>query len=234
MRITKSKRGIAIAAASLAALSTGGAAVAATQTDSPAASSKTIVASAAKQVGVSESALTAALIKSEETQIDAQVTAGRLTQAEADEIKQRLESGDVPLVGIGMGFGDHHDGPGHGGPGHDLAAASTYLGVSEATIRSDLDGGKTLAQIATANSKTVDGLVTALVAAEKSELDAAVTSGKITQTQEAAMLVNSKQHITDEVNGKRPSGPFPGFERTDGAGDGPTAPAPDATLTPVA
>ena len=234
MRITKSKRGIAIAAASLAALSTGGAAVAATQTDSPAASSKTIVASAAKQVGVSESALTAALIKSEETQIDAQVTAGRLTQAEADEIKQRLESGDVPLVGIGMGFGDHHDGPGHGGPGHDLAAASTYLGVSEATIRSDLDGGKTLAQIATANGKTVDGLVTALVAAEKSELDAAVTSGKITQTQEAAMLVNSKQHITDEVNGKRPSGPFPGFDRTDGPGDGPTAPAPDATLTPVA
>ena len=234
MRITKSKRGIAIAAASLAALSTGGAAVAATQTDSPAASSKTIVASAAKQVGVSESALTAALIKSEETQIDAQVTAGRLTQAEADEIKQRLESGDVPLVGIGMGFGDHHDGPGHGGPGHDLAAASTYLGVSEATIRSDLDGGKTLAQIATANGKTVDGLVTALVAGEKSELDAAVTSGKITQTQEAAMLVNSKQHITDEVNGKRPSGPFPGFDRTDGPGDGPTAPAPDATLTPVA
>ena len=234
MRITKSKRGIAIAAASLAALSTGGAAVAATQTDSPAASSKTIVASAAKQVGVSESALTAALIKSEETQIDAQVTAGRLTQAEADAIKQRLESGDVPLVGIGMGFGDHHDGPGHGGPGHDLAAASTYLGVSEATVRSELDGGKTLAQIATANGKTVDGLVTALVAAEKSELDAAVTSGKITQTQEAAMLVNSKQHITDEVNGKRPSGPFPGFDRTDGPGDGPTAPAPDATLTPVA
>ena len=208
--------------------------MAATQTDSPAASSKTIVASAAKQVGVSESALTAALIESEETQIDAQVTAGRLTQAEADAIKQRLESGDVPLVGIGMAFGDHHDSPGHGGPGHDLAAASTYLGVSEATVRSELDGGKTLAQIATANGKTVDGLVTALAAAEKSELDAAVTSGKITQTQEAAMLVNSKQHITDEVNGKRPSGPFPGFDRVDGPGDGPTAQAPDATLTPVA
>ncbi len=235
MRITKTKRGIAIAAASLAALGTTGAAVAATQTDSPSATSKAIVASAAQDVGVSESALTAALVKAEEAQIDAQVTAGKLTQTQADAIKKRLESGTVPLVGIGMGMGmgGRHGGPGHGGPGRNVAAVASYVGVTEATVQSELQGGKTLAQIATAHGKTVDGLVAALVSAEKTKLDAAVTSGKITQAQEDAMLVNGKQHVTDEVNGKLPSGPPFGLGGPRGPGDGtaPPAPAPDTTTS---
>lgn len=231
MRITKTKRGIAIAAASLAALGTTGAAVAATQTDSPAATSKAIVASAAQDVGVSESALTAALVKAEEAQIDAQVTAGKLTQTQADAIKKRLESGTVPLVGIGMG--GPHGGPGHGGPGRNVAAVASYVGVTEATVQSELQRGKTLAQIATAHGKTVDGLVAALVSAEKTKLDAAVTSGKITQAQEDAMLVNGKQHVTDEVNGKLPSGPPFGLGGPRGPRDGtaPPAPAPDTTTS---
>ena len=235
MRITKTKRVIAIAAASLAALGTTGAAVAAAQTDSPSATSKAIVASAAQDVGVSEAALTAALVKAEEAQIDAQVTAGKLTQTQADAIKKRLESGNMPLVGIGIGIGmgGHHGGPGHGGPGRNVAAVASYVGVTEATVQSELQGGKTLAQIATAHGKTVDGLVAALVSAEKTRLDAAVTSGKITQAQEDAMLVNSKQHVTDEVNGKLPSGPPFGLGGPRGPGDGtaPPAPAPDTTTS---
>ena len=230
MRITKTKRGLAIAAASLAALGTAGAAVAATQSDSPAATSKAIVASAAQDVGVSESALTAALVKAEEAQIDAQVMAGKLTQAQADALKQRIESGDVPLVGVGLGMGGRHGGPGHGGPGHNVATVASYLGITKAAVVSELQSGKTLAQIATAHGKTVDGLVTTLVAAEKTELDAAVTSGKITQAQEDAMLVNSKQHITDEVNGKRPTG-GPGMRGPGGPGDAPQAPATTTSTT---
>ena len=102
----------------------------------------------------------------------------------------------------------------HRGRGDDLAAAATYLGVTQAELRTSLESGKTLAQIAGAtNGKTVAGLIDALVAAEKTELAAAVTSGEITQAQSDQMSSTLTAHVTAEVNGTRPDrGPGgPGF-----------------------
>ena len=57
-----------------------------------------------------------------------------------------------------------------------------------ADLRTQLEAGKTLAAIATANGKTADGLKAALTTAAKSDLDAAVTAGKLTQAQEDKIL----------------------------------------------
>ena len=110
----------------------------------------------------------------------------------------------------GPGFG----GPGFGGPGFDgprgggggilaadvLTPAADYLGVSVSTLQSDLKGGKTLAQEATAKSKTASGLVDAIVAAEKKVLDAENGAGWITDAQETNLLANIKDAVTDLVN----------------------------------
>ena len=104
----------------------------------------------------------------------------------------------------GPGFG----GPGFGGPrggGGILAAdvltpAADYLGVSVTTLQSDLKGGKTLAQEATAKGKTTSGLVDAIVAAEKKVLDAENGAGWITDAQETNLLANIKDAVTDLVN----------------------------------
>lgn len=94
-----------------------------------------------------------------------------------------------------------------GGPADDLAAAAAYLGLTDAELKADHDAGKTLAQVAAATSgKSVDGLVAALVAAEKTELDAAVTAGKLTAAQEATIVPTLQQRFTDFVNGVRPAG----------------------------
>lgn len=104
--------------------------------------------------------------------------------------------------GAGHGPGDGHRG-GHGG---DLAAAATYLGVTQADLLTSLQSGKTLAQVAGAtNGKTVAGLIDALVAAEKTELAAAVTAGEITQAQADQMTATLTAHVTAEVNGTRPA-----------------------------
>ncbi|HEY5389939.1 MAG TPA: hypothetical protein VIJ83_05235 [Solirubrobacteraceae bacterium] len=53
-------------------------------------------------------------------------------------------------------------------PGHLGATAARYLGVSLAQLRSELHGGKTLAQLAAATpGKSQDGLAAALVAAKQ-------------------------------------------------------------------
>ena len=89
-----------------------------------------------------------------------------------------------------------------GGHSDKLAAAAAYLGLTVAQIQTSVQAGQTLAQIAAATSgKSVDGLVAALVTAEKAELAAAVTAGKITQAQADAIIPTLTAKVTAFVNG---------------------------------
>ena len=111
----------------------------------------------------------------------------RRRRGHADEgAGRRAEGTDrlrrVPALRRGRGFGHDHHGP-KGFFGGHLAAAATYLGVTEAALRTSLEGGKTLADVAKEKGKTVAGLVDALVADETKELDAAVAAGKLTKAQ---------------------------------------------------
>jgi hypothetical protein len=118
------------------------------------------------------------------------------------------------------GFG----GPGPGGPPHGpggpggplmagLGAAAKYLDLTEAQLRTKLRAGKSLAQVAGDQSKSVDGLKSAIKDAVKSDLDKAVADKRITADQETRMLAELDEHLGDIVNGKpgdRPRPPRPG------------------------
>ena len=107
------------------------------------------------------------LVAAEKTEIATAVTAGRLTQAEADQITPTLTqrftdfvNGTRPAGGPGPGGFGH----GPGAPSDDLAAAATYLGSTAASLLTQLQAGKTLAQVASATSgKSTAGLIAALV-----------------------------------------------------------------------
>jgi hypothetical protein len=206
-------RVIAGAVAGLA-VAGGGAAYAATQLGSPRQENQAVLNDAANQLGVTPTALSAALKKALENRVDAAVAAGRITKAQGDEIKQRIESGDFPIFGApGLGFGFHHA---FGMVGRGLDAAAEYLGLTDDQLRAQLENGKSLADVAKAQDKSVDGLIDALVADAKTKLDAAVKDGRITQSQEDSMLSELKSHITDFVNGTPPPRPAFGFRHFDG------------------
>jgi hypothetical protein len=198
------KRTMAAGAAAVAAVVGTGAAVAATQW-SPKAESDAVLADAAEQLGVEPSELETAIEQALENQLDEAVAAGRLTQEQADALKERIESGDFPLFG-GPGPGGHM----HGGPGHHLDAAAEYLGVTEAELRTELEDGSTLADVAKEKGKSVDGLVDSLVKAAKADVADAVEAGRLTEDQAAEILDGIEDRITDMVNGVRPEGRFPG------------------------
>jgi hypothetical protein len=137
-----------------------------------------------------------------------------------------LAGGGTALANKGNGvahtaktFAQHR---GHHGPGEALDAAATYLGTTSANLLTQLQAGKTLAQIAAAtNGKSVAGLVSALVAAEKTELASAVTANRLTQAQADQIAATLQQHVTDLVNGVRPAGgphgaPFSGHGQAPG------------------
>src|ERR687888_506866 len=125
----------------------------------------------------------------------AAVADGRLTKAQGDELKQRIESGDLPLF-FGPRGGMHE----HFG---ELDAAASYLGLTEAELETQLESGKTLAQVAKDRGKSVDGLIQALVDAATKRLDADVAAGRLTKAQEQQILSGLKDRITAFVNGMR-------------------------------
>ena len=214
------KRKMAAGAAALLAVAGGGAAIAATEL-SPKQESQTILNDAASELGVSPSELSAALKSALEKRVDAAVAAGLISKTQGDEMKQRVESGDFPLFGFGPG-------PGPGGFEHHemfrgLDTAAAYLGISDDELQTQLEDGKSLADVAKANGKSVDGLVDVLVADAKKHLDEAVADGHITKAQETQMLSHVQDGITAMVNGTHPNVvPGPGFgfrHRFDGPPD---------------
>jgi hypothetical protein len=85
--------------------------------------------------------------------------------------------------------------------------------MSVSDLQTDLEAGKTLADEAKAKGKTADGLVQALLAPLKTELDKRVTAGDITAAQETAILNRETSHLTDLVNNTAPSRAQAGLRR---------------------
>ncbi len=114
-----------------------------------------------------------------------------------------------PGLGGSRGFdGQPRLGGGYRGGGFfgGFSTAATYLGVTLEKLQTEMAAGKTLAQIAKDNGKSVDGLVSAMVAAGKKQLDAAVSSGQLTKEQEDAIVSALTERSTAMVNGTRPTG----------------------------
>jgi hypothetical protein len=192
----KNRIRLAASAGAALAVAGGGAAFAAGEL-SPRQESSAIIDDAAEQLGVDAAKLTDALEQALENRVDEAVADGRLTEEQGAELKERIGSGEYPLLGLRGGPGFRHHGH---GPGARLDAAATFLGLTQAELRQQLRAGKTLAEIARAEGKTVAALVDALVAAMKTELAEAVESGRLTDAQRDRILEDLEERIADGVN----------------------------------
>ena len=171
----------------------------------------------AKRLNVTREQLDAAVKGAAEARIDAAVAAGRLTKEQGDEAKKRIAAGSVPLLGGRLGGGPRGGGPGfgHGGRGFafggfGLDGAATYLGLSEDALRTQLQSGKSLADVAKAQNKDVAGLKAAMKDALTKRLDQAVTDKRLTAEERTRILAEADEHIDDLINRtppKRPDGP---------------------------
>src|SRR5215468_9609882 len=99
---------------------------------------------------------------------------------------------DTAVGGGGPVFAIGFAGP---GPGGAPTAIASYLGLTEDQLRTQLESGKTLAQIASAQGKSVSGLEDVIYSDAKSHLDEAVAAGKLTSDQEQSMLADLKSHL---------------------------------------
>jgi hypothetical protein len=203
---------LVVALLAFALVAGGGAAIAGTGLLSPKQEREAFLNDAAKELGVEPSELGAALKSALKKRVDAAVEAGRITKAEGDRIKARIDAGDAPVFFGGPGLGRGPGGFGFRHHGRDfehrrgagLAAAASYLGLTAEKLRASLEDGKTLAQVAKDRGKSVDGLVQAMLADKTKGLDEAVKAGRLTKAERDDLVAGLKQRITDLVNGRFP------------------------------
>lgn len=199
-----------ISLAALTVVAFAGGAYAATQSSGP-STRQAFLDDVAKRLHVTSAQLSAALTGAYGDQLQAEVKAGRITQAQANALEQRLKrNGTAPLpfgpppatpgaprpVGPLGGFGPRALGPMGGG----LQAAASYLGMTNAQLLSQLSAGKSLAQIATSKGKTAAGLEAAMTAAVKTRLDKLVANKVLTAKQEQQLLQRFSARLSQEIN----------------------------------
>jgi hypothetical protein len=136
---------------------------------------------------------------------------GTITQDQADKVVAALvAAGPVGFPGGHRGFG----GPGKViGAGLDVVA--TTLGITEDEVRTALESGQSIADLAVSKGKTAQDIIDAIVAEATTRINAAVTDGKLTQERADELIANLTTGVTALVNSTPPlGGPglgLPGF-----------------------
>lgn len=137
---------------------------------------------------------------------------------------QSRMSGGMPGAGNGMG---RRGGMGGmrgqmGGPQQSLVAiAAQQLGINQADLITQLQGGKTIAQVASEKNVALDTIVNAFVTTRQARMAQAVATGRMTQAQVDAMLTTMRANVTAQLSLPwSPQGPGMGTGYVDQDGDG--------------
>lgn len=137
---------------------------------------------------------------------------GTITQAQADKVIDAIVAAQ----------------PGGRGPRVPLPldVVAKAIGITVETLRSELDGTKSIADVAQAHSVDVQTVIDALVADATTRIDAAVAAGKLTADQAATAKASLNDRVTQRVNnvpplGKRGRGGHGGHHGAFGGPDGP-------------
>jgi hypothetical protein len=185
---------------------------------------QTFLTKLAGHLGISTDQLNTAIKQSGNETIDEAVTSGQITQDQGNKLKDRIGSGDFFRFGVG---GHGRMGRAMFGCGVGLDTVASTLNMTTDDLRTELQSGKSLSDIITEHSSTVDAVVQALVADAKTQLDQAVTNGRITQDQENTILANLPARLTDMIENGHIGGP--GMHMQPGTDTQPSTPGTTAT-----
>ena len=115
---------------------------------------------------------------------------GTITEAQAGAVAEVLAEGFEHRRGGRRGFG--------------LEAAAGLLGISVDDIRTALESGSTLADVAADNGSSADDLIDGLVADAEERLDEAIAEGRFDESEKADRIAEITERVTAMVNGDLP------------------------------
>jgi hypothetical protein len=186
------------------------------------------VADVAKAKNIDLATVKAALLAEAKAHIDAEVAAGKHTAAEgAAKLAEVTSRIDTMLTTAGLpARGPHGEGGkgghgGKGGPGKFMTATlATTLKLTQEELKTQLHSGKSLADVAKAQSVDVADVKAALTSDFSAHLAEEVTSGEHTQAEADAKIAEFKTNLDTMVNRVGPAGGMKGEGRGPGGPGG--------------
>ena len=161
---------------------------------------ETFRAAFAKELGVTEAALTTAAKHALGSTIDNAVADGDLTKAAADRLKTRVDASTADGCKLLAGYQGRIAKAARGALGvirDGFEAGAKALGMPPADVRAALKDGKTLKDLATTQTVDYATVSAAIVAAVKTDLDKAVADGTIAQAREDRVLARLTKALAD-------------------------------------
>jgi len=186
------------------------------------------VADVAKAKNIDLATVKAALLAEAKAHIDAEVAAGKHTAAEgAAKLAEMTSRIDTMLTTAGLpARGPHGEGGkgghgGKGGPGKFMTATlATTLKLTQEELKTQLHSGKSLADVAKAQSVDIADVKAALTSDFSAHLAEEVTSGEHTQAEADAKIAEFKTNLDTMVNRVGPAGGMKGEGRGPGGPGG--------------
>jgi hypothetical protein len=133
---------------------------------------------------------------------------GTITQAQADKVIAALVAAGPKGGQMGGPMGGGHRG--FGGPGGIIGAGldvvAKTLGITTDEVRTALEGGQSIADLAVSKGKTAQDVIDAVVAEATTKINAQVTAGKLTQPEADKLIANLTTMATDLVNNTTKAG----------------------------
>ncbi len=166
----------------------------------------------AGNLGISQEELEAAIDQTQLEGIDEALANGNLTEEQAAQARERVESGE----GLGFPFERRGHHGHHRGFGAKMEVAE-FIGITPEELRDAVVGGQSAAQVADANGVSAADLAAHLLNELTTKVDEAVANGRLDQARADEILANAPEKIDEMINrvgapeGRfGPPGGFPG------------------------
>jgi polyhydroxyalkanoate synthesis regulator phasin len=176
------------------------------------------IADVAAEKNVAVDTIVEAVVTPRADRLNELVTNGQLTQEQADAMLAEMNTRDTERINTqglpqGRGFGFSGDGgcdrPGmggrfggrFGGPENSLMAVVTEkLGLTRAELVTELQAGKSIADVAAGKNVSLDTIVDAILAPRTDRLNELVANGQLTQEEVDTRLSNLRVDLIERLN----------------------------------
>jgi hypothetical protein len=168
------------------------------------------IADVAEEKGVDTQVISDAYLEQLQADLDAQVADGSLTQEEADaRLGQKTEALPDRLTGTWSDAGRGRGGTVPDGFDHGrseiksllMTVAAEKLGMTESELMTELQSGKSIADVAKEKGVDTQAISDAYLEQLKADLDAQVADGSLTQEQADARLEQKTEALPDRLTG---------------------------------
>lgn len=147
----------------------------------------------AEALGISVEQYDETVTAAQKQVLEEAVAEGQLTQEQADRMQKRLD-GSGGFGSLGMGHGPDRT-------SLLMTVAAEKLGLTEAELRTELQSGKSIADVAEEKGVDTQVISDAYLQQLKADLDAQVADGSLTQEEADAKLQAKTDALPDRLTG---------------------------------